>query len=182
MNNLPRNTHANWNYHARNSEREPGMWGASQLIVRTSPLPYDAQTAAVEATPVKDGEGARRGQPPTEPLEPRRGYRPLPSLGPWGACYLTPLRRRRRAKSSRPLAAPSRPRLALGGADEHRVEMQLFLKSHYRHRTGIIIPGINTGVPEAFRSVYLVNTGNVPAARRYYRLAGNVVGNVILHH
>ena len=163
--------HANRNYHARNSEREPGMWGVSQLIVRTSPLPYDAQTAAVEATPVKDGEGAgegtRRGQPPAEPLEPRRGYRPLPSLGPRGACYPTPLRRRRRAKSSRPLARrPSRPRLALGGTDEHRVEMLLFLKRHYRHRTGIIMPGINTGVPEAFRSVYWVNTGNVPAARR----------------
>ena len=31
------------------------------MIVRTSPLPYDAQTAAVEATPVKDGEGAGEG-------------------------------------------------------------------------------------------------------------------------
>ena len=54
-----------------------------------------------------------------------------------------------------------------------------FHKSHYRHHTGTSQVGINTGILPACHMlcycVDLINTGNLQAACRYYRHAGNVV-------
>ena len=59
------------------------------------------------------------------------------------------------------------------------VEMKTFPKSHYRHHTGTSEVGINTGILPACHMLYycvdLINTGNLPAACRYYQHAGNVV-------
>ena len=58
------------------------------------------------------------------------------------------------------------------------LEMQNFPKSHYRHRTGtseVEITGILPACLMLYYCVDLINTGNLPAACRYYRHAGNVV-------
>ena len=60
----------------------------------------------------------------------------------------------------------------------YQLEVQIFLKSHYRHHTSSIEVGINTGILPACYMLYycadLINTGNLTAACWYYRHTGNV--------
>ena len=55
----------------------------------------------------------------------------------------------------------------------------IFSKSRCRHHTGTSKVGINTGILPACHMLYycvdVINTGNLQAACRYYRHAGNVV-------